>query len=366
MTRSQFIRQKVSENLHAARKKAEIPGLAGGKQGKVRDLYSSRDARGQKILIMATSDRVSAFDIVLDRAIPYKGVVLNAISRWAFDQTKDIIPNALLGSANPYIMIQKELTNIGFECVVRGYMWGTLAADYEGGLRKKCGIALEEGLLRYQRLQSPLFTPTTKATTRHDEDVSFEEMAARMQENLSPGKSSPSGETLARQVRDISLRLYRRGDGLAHRVGLSLVDTKCEFGLNPSGKLHAIDELYTPDSSRYVDLAEWREKWPLIRDQMRCGRWPNVTHLLRDHPELKVKELSKQLIRDVLIESGYDPQRGQRATLDDPAVIETAARYIELYERLTGDEFEFPDENPFAMDNADTIRDFLRSPGLET
>jgi phosphoribosylaminoimidazole-succinocarboxamide synthase len=359
MTRGQFIRKKVSENLNNVRKNSEFPGLAGGKQGKVRHLYSSRDAHGQKILIMSTSDRVSAFDVVLDRAVPYKGIVLNAITSWSFDQTEDIIPNAFLRSPNPYIMIQKELANIGFECVVRGYMWGSLAADYEGGLREKCGTALEDGLLRYQKLQSPLFTPTTKAQTGHDVDVHPQEMAARMQENLSHKGIEVHGEPFARQVRDISLRLYQRGDELAQRTGLSLVDTKYEFGLDPSGRLHLIDEVHTPDSSRYVDSAEWKEKWTFIKAKMENGGWPNVTQLLREHPELKVKELSKQLVRDVLIESGYDPNMRQSATLHDEAVIETAARYIELYERLTGNEFEFPDENLLLKSNADSWRDFF-------
>jgi len=345
MTRGEFIRKKVSENLGRVIKDAEIPGLEGGRRGKVRRVYSAADVHGENILIMATSDRVSAFDVVLDRAIPYKGAVLNAIAKWSFDQTKDIIPNALLSSPTPHIIIQKELTNIAFECVVRGYMWGSLATDYERGTREKCGITLEDGLLRYQKLERPVFTPTTKAETGHDQDVTFEEMAELMQENLTRKGIAVKGTKLAQQVRDASFKLYQRGDALAQRAGLSLVDTKYEFGIDQQGDLYLIDEIHTPDSSRYVELADWKEKWPSIKKRMEDENWSTVSELLIDYPELKVRELSKQLVRDVLIEHGYDPNSGQSATLSDEDVIETAARYIELYERLTGKGFGFEQVN---------------------
>jgi len=356
MTRGEFIRKKVSENLQHAMKDAEIPELGGGKRGKVRHVYSAADAHGEDILIISTSDRVSAFDVVLDRAIPYKGAILNAIAKWSFDQTQDIIPNALLRMPCSHIMIQKELVNIGFECVMRGYMWGSLATDYEKGMREKCGLPLMEGLLRYQKLAPPLFTPTTKARRGHDRDVTFEEMAVSLQQTLNPQGSAVNGWILARKVREISHLLYRRGEQLARKVGLTLVDTKYEFGLDSSGNLYLIDEIHTPDSSRYVVFSEWKQKWSGIQTTMESGKWPNVTQLLQDHPEFKVQELSKQLVRDLLIERGYDPNSGGSVTLRDEDVVETSARYIELYERLTRHEFDFkvdvPDGNGITATDA--------------
>jgi phosphoribosylaminoimidazole-succinocarboxamide synthase len=341
MTSGKVIRKKVSQNLDNVLEKIEIPELGKGTEGKVRHTFSTRDSRGERVLVMFTSDRVSAFDVVLDRAIPYKGSVLNAIAKWSFEQTKDIVPNALLSSPSPHIMIQKELTNIGFECIVRGYLWGSLAMDYEMGIREKCGIALEDGLLRYQNLEPPIFTPTTKARQGHDQDVPLGEVAELMQENLADQKIAVQGMGLAREVRDISFQLFQRGQELARRAGLFLIDTKYEFGVNQGGKLYLIDEVHTPDSSRFVESSNWKELWPVIREKMGSGSWANVSDMLQNHPELKVKELSKQVVRDILIERGYDPVSGGRATLRDEDIIETAARYIELYERLTGKEFDF-------------------------
>jgi phosphoribosylaminoimidazole-succinocarboxamide synthase len=358
MTRGEFIRKKVTENLKHAMRDAEIPELGAGRRGKVRHVYSAADAHGENILIISTSDRISAFDVVLDRAIPYKGAVLNAIAKWSFDQTKDIIPNALLRMPCSQIMIQKELMNIGFECVMRGYMWGSMATDYEKGATEKCGISLDEAMLRYQKLQPPLFTPTTKAHGGHDRDVTFEEMAASLQQTLGSKGIAVNGWGLARKVREISHLLYRRGEQLAQKVGLTLVDTKYEFGLDGSGNLYLIDEIHTPDSSRYVVFSEWKQKWSRIQTTMESGKWPNVAQLLQDHPQLKVKELSKQLVRDLLIERGYDPNSGGGATLKDEDVVETSARYIELYERLTRHEFNFKVDLPDGNDitGSDTSR----------
>jgi phosphoribosylaminoimidazole-succinocarboxamide synthase len=356
MTRGEYIRKRVSENLHCATKEAEIPGLGRGRRGKVRHVYSAADDDGGNILIMSTSDRVSAFDVVLDRAIPYKGAVLNTIAQWSFDQTKDIIPNALLRTPSSHIMIQRELANTGFECVVRGYMWGSLATDYERGMREKCGLTLGEGLLRYQKMEPPLFTPTTKAEMGHDRDVTLGEMAESLPENLAAQGISVPGDVLARQLRDVSCRLYQRGDELARRAGLSLVDTKYEFGADGSGNIYLIDEIHTPDSSRYIELVDWQKKWPLIKEKMQTGHCTTVSELLRDHPDLKVKELSKQLVRDVLLDRGYDPNIGETPSLCDDDVVETSARYIELYERLTGQEFDFPPQPSSQVHDHDSAR----------
>ena len=252
MTRAELIRKTVAKNLDRARMSAEINGLEGGKKGKVRHLYRISGKSGLPLLLISTSDRLSVFDIVQERAIPYKGAVLNAISQWAFEHTADIVSNALLGSAGPHILIQREMANIGIECVIRGYMWGSLATDYEQGLRTKCGLVLPDGLRRYQKLVSPIFTPTTKAARGHDQDISVAEMAGSMERKLACIGLNVAGARLADQVREISFRLYDRGQRLAARAGLILVDTKYEFGLDLDGKLYVIDEVHTPDSSRSV------------------------------------------------------------------------------------------------------------------
>ena len=360
MTRADVIRRTVAQNLDQARMSAELPGLEGGKRGKVRHIYRISGKGGLPLVIISTSDRVSVFDIVQDRAVPYKGAVLNAISQWAFEHTADIVSNALLGSAGPHILIQRELANIGIECVVRGYMWGSLASDYEQGLRTKCGLILPDGLRRYQRLVSPIFTPTTKADQGHDQDISAEEMAGLMEKRLGHIGLRVNSSRLAEQVREVSLRLFDRGRRLADRAGLILVDTKYEFGLDLDGKLYVIDEIHTPDSSRYVERSQWEGKWGQIRKQMATGRWPDVGRLLKDHPELKIPELSKQLVRDVLLARGYDPLKGTGPSLRDEDIVETAARYIELYERLTGRRFDFAIEYSQQLDLNSVIERFSR------
>jgi phosphoribosylaminoimidazole-succinocarboxamide synthase len=341
MTRAELIRKTVAQNLDRARMSAELPGLKDGRLGKVRHVYRVSGEGGTPLVIVSTSDRVSVFDVVQDRAVPYKGAVLNAISRWAFEHTADIVSNALLGSAGPHVLIQRELANIGIECVVRGYLWGGLASDYERGLRTKCGVILKDGLWRYQQLNSPIFTPTTKTDRGHDQDVSPDQMAALMEEKLSHIGLHIDGPAVVDRVRDISFRLYQRGRRLAERAGLILVDTKYEFGLDLKEKLYVIDEIHTPDSSRYVEQAQWDEKWESIQRQMSSARWETVGQLLQERPDLKIPELSKQLIRDVLLARGYDPRTNTGPGLRDDDLIELAGRYIELYERLTRRQFDF-------------------------
>ncbi len=365
MTRAELIRKTVARNLDRARMSAELPGLEEGRRGKVRHVYRVSGTCGLPLVIISTSDRLSVFDIVQDRAVPFKGAVLNAISQWAFEHTADIISNALLGSAGPHIMIQRELANIGIECVVRGYMWGSLAADYEQGLRIKCSMILPDGLRRYQRLESPIFTPTTKAEQGHDQDISAEDMGALMQRKLAHIGLSIDGPMLARKVQDISFRLYDRGQRLADRAGLILVDTKYEFGLDLDGKLYVIDEIHTPDSSRYVERSQWEEKWAAIRKRLSAGHWPDVGRLLQDHPDLKIPELSKQLVRDVLLAGGYDPRKGTGPGLSDEDIVEVAARYIELYERLTGRRFDLTIDASQRLDLNAVIERFSRSPLVE-
>ena len=225
---------------------------------------------------------------------------------------------------------------------MRGYIWGSLANEYEQGKREKCGHMLPNDLLRYQQLAKPLFTPTTKAEHGHDQDITLKEMARVMHDKLNGNGQDWIG--YAEGIQNTAQDLYHRGAYNAQKRGLILLDTKYEFGINkndPDQKIVLIDEVHTPDSSRYVEQTEWDDKFPQIQAQMQTGTYLSVTALLKEQPQLKIKEWSKQLVRDVLIEQGYDGTSGKPPTLTDQQVIETSARYIEVYERLTGKEFDF-------------------------
>merc|ERR1719353_641223 len=287
-----------------------IPELGEATKGKVRDIYMLDDK-----VVMITNDRVSAFDFVLPNLIPFKGRVLNAISKWSMSQTADILPNPLCDQQDPNVVVQKKMKNVGVEAIVRGYLWGSMAAAYEKGERVFCGLTLPEGLVRYQKLAEPLFTPTTKAEVGHDENMTMNDVVAKM------------GPELAAQVKEVSLKLYARGAELMRKRGLMLLDTKYEFGVDENGKLFVIDEVNTPDSSRMCSIAEYESKWPRIQKE---GL----------KPELKIKEFSKQYVRDTLLELGFDGTKALK--LPPSAVVECAYRYISVYEQITGEKFEFP------------------------
>lgn len=307
-----------------------VPELGRHRSGKVRDVHFTSDKLGSPV-VMVASDRISSFDHILSRQIPFKGRVLNLFNKWAFENSADIVPNASLESPHPNVIVQKLCKNVMIECVVRGYVWGSLAGDYENGKRTLHGLTFKDGLLRYEKLPEPIFTPTQKS--EHDEHITFAEVESQL------------GKELATQVRDYSLKLYKRGAELAEKVGLIFIDTKYEFGLDEKGKLRLIDEANTPDSSRYCSQKEY-EKFALIKDAMASGKYKNVSELLLDKPELKIKELSKQFVRDVLIENGFSyGSSGAPPALSDDDVVEVAYRYIKLYELLTGTKFEFPSSN---------------------
>lgn len=319
-------RQRIKENLENTLDSGYIPELGKHRSGKVRDIHFQEDK-----LVMVASDRVSAFDHILDKRIPFKGRILNLLNNWAFQNTKDIVPNASLDSPHPNVLVQKYCKNLMIECVVRGYVWGSMAADYEKGKREICGLKLPSGLLRYQKLSEPLFTPTTKS--EHDEPMTFEEVAKLL------------GKELAEKVRETSIRLYEHGAKLASDQGLLFLDTKYEFGLDIEGNLLLIDEANTPDSSRYCTAEEY-EKFKAIEEEMSTGKHKDVSELLSQKPELKIQELSKQFVRDVLTEKGFSyGSKGKIPTLDEEDIIEVAYRYVRLYELLTGNTFEFPEKN---------------------
>lgn len=325
MDREQAYKDKIKASLDQRIASGLIPELGEHKKGKVRDIHMTGDR-----VIMVATDRVSAFDSILNQLIPFKGLCLNLYNAWAFQITEGIAPNALLPSPDPNVVIQRRLKNSGYECVVRGFVWGSLAGDYEKGNRVKCGIEIPEGMLRYQRLDQPIFTPTTKAEKGHDEDITFEDIV----KELGPEK--------AKEIRDKSVAMYVRGQEVAQEKGMNLLDTKFEWGFDEEGNLYVIDESLTPDSSRYAEEKELAEKFPQIVEAMKSGNYKNVSKLIEVRPELKITEASKQYVRDILTEAGYRGE-GPIPDLTEEQVIETTWRYIDAYEKLTGNMFEFHD-----------------------
>jgi len=317
---------KIREYLDLTLPECFVPELGEQKNGKVRTIYFS----GENV-VMVTNDRESAFDYILPNLIPFKGQVLNMISEWAFSQTSDIVPNALIQNVDSSVVVQKKMKNLNVELIVRGYLWGSMAAAYEKGDRTFCGLSVADGLNRFQKFDEPLFTPTTKAEVGHDENMTMAEVEKLI------------GKDVANKAKDIALKLYQRGSELMRKRGLILIDTKYEFGLDENGKLHVIDEVNTPDSSRLCTVEEWESKYPKIASEMGTGKYKNVTELLKAKPELKLKEFSKQYVRDALLEMGFDPTKDKEAPkLSDDQVVECAYRYISIYEQITGKSFEFP------------------------
>lgn len=323
MTDDAQYREQIRAQLDSTLSSGFIPELGKHKKGKVRNVHFSNGK-----VVMVASDRVSVFDHVLSRYIPYKGAVLNLFNQWAMDNTSDIMLSAQLQSPDPNVIVQSQLTNFGFECIVRGYVWGSLAEDYEAGKREKSGIPLPDGLYRYGKLTEPLFTPTTKAEKGHDVDITLEDIV------------KVHGRELAEQARDLSIRLFVRGQQVAARRGWVLIDTKFEFGVDGNEELVLIDESLTPDSSRYCTHEEYNGKMRLIEREIQTGRYKTVGELVRAHPELKIREESKQYVRDVVVEAGWKDGK-PLPKLTDEQVVETAFRYIKAYESLTGRSFPF-------------------------
>ncbi|MCE3258524.1 MAG: phosphoribosylaminoimidazolesuccinocarboxamide synthase [Bacteroidetes bacterium] len=273
-------------------------------KGKVRDVYTI----GGKTLVMIASDRISAFDVVLPRGIPYKGQVLNQIAAQFLEATKDIVPNWLLSSPHPNVSIGKMCQPFKVEMVVRGYLAGHAARTYASGLRTLCGVTLPEGLKENDKLPSPIITPTTKASEGHDEDISKEEII----------KQGIVSKEHYEQLEKYTLALYARGQEIANKMGLILVDTKYEFGLY-NGEITLMDEIHTPDSSRYFYKEGYEERQKKGEEQ---------------------KQLSKEFVRRWLIENGFQGKDGQTVPhMSDEWINEISARYIELYEKVTGKKF---------------------------
>uniref|UniRef100_UPI004047238E phosphoribosylaminoimidazolesuccinocarboxamide synthase n=1 Tax=Roseivirga sp. TaxID=1964215 RepID=UPI004047238E len=272
-------------------------------RGKVRDIYFFED-----FLAMVASDRISAFDVVLPRAIPFKGQVLNQIASKFLKATSDIVPNWIQATPDPNVSIGVKCETYPVEMVIRGYLAGHAAREYKAGKRILCGVALPEGLKENDELPSPIITPTTKAKEGHDEDISREEIL----------KQGLVSEAEYIQLEKYTHALFQRGTEMAAEQGLILVDTKYEFG-KKDGQIYLIDEIHTPDSSRYFYKEGYEE---------------------RQAKGEKQKQLSKEFVRQWLIENGFQGKDGQQIPeMTDEVVKSISERYIELFEKVTGDPF---------------------------
>ena len=268
--------------------------------GKVRDVYDIDD----KYIVMVATDRISAFDVVLPEGIPYKGQVLNQIAAGFLDATADIVPNWKVAVPDPMVTVGLKCEPLKIEMIVRGYLAGSAWREYAAGAREICGVALPEGLRENQRLDSPILTPTTKADAGHDENISRDEIIAR----------GIVAEDVYAQVERYALALFARGTELAAAHGLILVDTKYEFGLL-DGKVVLIDEIHTPDSSRYFYAEGYEERFAKGEEQ---------------------RQLSKEFVRQWLISRGFMGKPGQQVPeMTEAYCEEVSSRYIELYERIT-------------------------------
>jgi phosphoribosylaminoimidazole-succinocarboxamide synthase len=281
-----------------------FPGQTGFYSGKVRDVYYFGD-----YMAMVATDRISAFDVILPRAIPDKGRVLNQIAALNLIATKDIVPNWVLETPDPNVTIGFKCDPFPVEMVVRGYLAGHAWREYRSGKRSVCGVSLPEGLKENDPLPHPIITPTTKAKVGHDEDISREEILRR-------GLVTAGDYAV---LEDYTLKLFRKGTELAAARGLVLVDTKYEFGKH-NGRIYLIDEVHTPDSSRYFykDGYEARQK---------AGE--------------AQKQLSKEFVRQWLIENGFQGKEGQQVPeMTDDVVRSISARYKELYQQMSGQPLE--------------------------
>ncbi|MFZ0489266.1 MAG: phosphoribosylaminoimidazolesuccinocarboxamide synthase [Salegentibacter sp.] len=287
-----------------------FPGQKSVYKGKVRDVYTLEDDR----LLMIASDRLSAFDVVMPKGIPYKGQILTQIATQMMKATSDIVPNWLEATPDPNVAVGQQCEPFKVEMVIRGYLSGHAAREYKAGKRLLCGVTMPEGMQENDKFPTPIITPATKAEQGdHDEDISREEIMA---------KGIVSKDDYE-QLEDYTRKLFQRGTEIAEKRGLILVDTKYEFGKNSSGEIVLIDEIHTPDSSRYFYIEGYEER-------QRKGE-----------PQ---KQLSKEFVRQWLIENGFQGKEGQQLPEMSDEYIETISeRYIELYENITGEKFQKAD-----------------------
>ncbi len=293
----------------------DFKNLTGTYTGKVRDVYFIQD----KYMVMVATDRISAFDVVLPRGIPYKGQVLNQIAAKFLDSTTDIVRNWKIACPDPMVTVGYKCQPLPVEMIVRGYLTGSSWRSYKAGARQICGVDIPEGMREHQKFDHPIVTPTTKAEIGgHDQDISKEEIIAK---GLIPAD-------IYEKVEQAALKLFERGTEIARQRGLILVDTKYEFGLL-DGDICLMDEIHTPDSSRYFYLDGYQERFDAGEPQ---------------------KQLSKEFVREWLMENGFQGRAGEKVPeMTDSIVSGISDRYIELYEAVTGEKFtKLPyDENIF-------------------
>lgn len=273
--------------------------------GKVRDVYNIAD----EMLVMVVSDRISAFDVVLPKGIPFKGQILNTIAAKFLDATVDIVPNWKISTPDPMVTLGKKCEPLKLEVIVRGYLAGSAWREYQSGMRELCGIKLPEGMKENDKFPTPIITPTTKADEGHDENISKEEAIAQ-------GIVSAEDYALLEKY---AIALFQRGTEIAAKRGLILVDTKYEFG-KIGNEIILIDEIHTPDSSRYFYAEGYEE---------------------RQAKGEKQRQLSKEFVREWLMENGFQGKEGQKVPeMTEEIVNSISERYMELYEQITGEKFE--------------------------
>ncbi|MBX7094256.1 MAG: phosphoribosylaminoimidazolesuccinocarboxamide synthase [Flavobacteriales bacterium] len=303
-----------------------LPGQKSFYKGKVRDVYNIND----QFLVMVVSDRISAFDVVLPKGIPFKGQVLNQLAGHFLAATADIVPNWVIAQPDPNVTVGHLCAPFKVEMVIRGYLAGHAAREYKAGKRVLCGVKLPEGLKENDPLPEPIITPTTKASEGHDEDISREEIIAR---------GIVSEEDYV-QLEKYTRAVYQRGVEMAREKGLILVDTKYEFG-KKDGKIYLIDEIHTPDSSRYFYAEGYEERQKNGEEQ---------------------KQLSKEFVRQWLIANGFQGKDGQQIpNMDDAFVNSVTERYIELYEKVSGKKFERASSDHIAERVEKNVLTFLKA-----
>ena len=294
-------------------------------RGKVREVYNVDD----KYLVMIASDRISAFDVVLPAGIPFKGQVLNQVAEKFMKATSDIVPNWIIDTPDPSVAIGHLCDPFKVEMVIRGYLSGHAWREYRDGKRIICGVTMPDGMKENDKFPEPLLTPTTKEDVGHDEDISREDILAQ-------GLVSEEDYV---QLEDYTRKLFQRGTEIAAYMGLILVDTKYEFGKDVNGVITLIDEIHTPDSSRYF----YKEGYQARQDA-----------------DESQKQLSKEFVRQWLIENGFQGKEGQQIPeMNDELVNSISERYIELYEQITGDTFVKSDTTDVIKRVEENIKGFL-------
>ncbi len=301
-----------------------FPGQISLYKGKVRDVYNINN----DYLIMVVSDRISAFDVVLPKGIPYKGQVLNQIAAKFLDATSDLVPNWKIATPDPMVMVGLVCEPIKVEMVIRGYLSGHAWREYRDGKRELCGVKMPDGMKENEKFPEPIITPTTKAAEGHDLDISREEI-------ISQGIVSAEDYKILEKY---TYSLFKRGSEMASEKGLILVDTKYEFG-KKDGKILLIDEIHTPDSSRYFYAKGYEERLAKGENQ---------------------KQLSKEFVRIWLIENGFQGLEGQKIPeMTEDFVRQISERYIELFENITGDKFVKTDSIDIKLRIKNNIENFI-------